>query len=148
NIAGRRRRAPPFNRPPAKKPIAVNSNSARTRPTPIRSKDAKTSQVSSGARPQTTDANANRAEAQIARGKTKSATPPIWSPRKTPKHDVAASDPVAPPFEPNPVLALKQLPQDVRGGKRRRPAILEGAPCPGFPKPYLVQLEPEPKERD
>jgi uncharacterized Zn finger protein len=99
-ISGRTKRATPFNRPPAKKPIPVNGNSARTKPTPIRSKDAKTSQVSSGARPQTTDANANRAEAQIARRKTKSATPPIWSPRKAPKQDVTASEPVAPPLEP------------------------------------------------
>ena len=99
-ISGRTKRATPFNRPPAKEPIPLNSNSTRTKPTPTRSKDAKTSQVSSGARPQTTDANANRAEARIARGKTKSATPPIRSPRKAPKQDVAASEPVAPPLEP------------------------------------------------
>ncbi len=78
-ISGRTKRATPFNRPPAKEPNALNSNSTR---------------------PQTTDANANRAEAQSARGKTKSATPPIWSPRKAPKQDVAASEPVAPPLEP------------------------------------------------
>ena len=101
-INGRTKRATPFNRPPAKEPIPLNSNSTRTKPTPTRSKDAKTSEVSSGARPQPTDANANRAEARIARGKTKSATPPIRSSRKAPKQDVAASEPAAPPLEPKP----------------------------------------------
>src|SRR6202045_2629910 len=43
-ISGRTKRATPFNRPPAKKPISVNSNSTRAKPTPICSKDAKTSQ--------------------------------------------------------------------------------------------------------
>ena len=85
---------------PAKEPISLNSNSSRTKPTPTRSKDAKASPVSSGARPQPTNANANRAEARIARGKTKSATPPIRSPGKAPKQDVGASEPVAPPLEP------------------------------------------------
>jgi len=99
-ISGRTQRATPFNRPPAKEPISLNSNSTRTKPTPTRSKDAKTSPVSSGARPQPTNANANRAEARIARGKTKSATPPIRSPGKAPKQDVGASEPVAPPLEP------------------------------------------------
>ena len=89
-ISGRTKLATPFNRPPAKEPIPLNSNSMRTKPTPTRSKDAKTFQVSSGARPQTTDANANLGEARIARGKTKSATPPIRLPRKAPKQDVAA----------------------------------------------------------
>ena len=99
-ISGRTQRATPFNRPPAKEPVSLNSNSTRTKPTPTRSKDAKTSPVSSGARPQPTNANANRGEAQIARGKTKSATPPIRSPGKAPKQDVGASEPVAPPLEP------------------------------------------------
>ncbi len=99
-ISGRTKRATSFNRPPAKKPISLNSNSTRTKPTPTRSKDAKASSVSSGARPQPTDANASRAKARIARGETKSATPPIRSPRKAPKQDVAASEPVAPPLEP------------------------------------------------
>ena len=85
---------------PAKEPISLNSNSTRTKPTPTRPKDAKASPVSSGARPQPTNANANRAEARIARGKTKSATPPIRSPGKAPKQDVGASEPVAPPLEP------------------------------------------------
>ena len=89
-ISGRTKRAMPFNRPPAKEPIPLNSNSMRTKPTPTCSKDAKTFQVSSGARPQTTDANANLGEARIARGKTKSVTPPIRLPRKAPKQDVAA----------------------------------------------------------
>jgi uncharacterized Zn finger protein len=82
-ISSRTKRATPFNRPPAKEPIALNSNSTRTKPTPTSSKDAKTSQVSGG-----------------ARGKTKFATPPIRSPKKAPKQDVAASEPVAPPLEP------------------------------------------------
>lgn len=99
-ISGRTKRATPFNRPPAKEPIPLNISSTRTKPTPTRSKDAKTSQASGGARPQTTDAKANRAEARIARRKTKSATPPIWSPRKAPKQNVAASEPIAPPLEP------------------------------------------------
>ena len=99
-ISGRTQRATPFNRPPAKVPISLNSNSTGTKPTPTRSKDAKASPVSSGARPQPTDANANRAEARTARGKTKSATSPIRSPRKAPKQDVEASEPVAPPLEP------------------------------------------------
>ena len=93
-ISGRTQRATPFNRPPAKEPISLNSNSTRTKPTPTRSKDAKASPVSSGARPQPTNANANRAEARIARGKTKSATPPIRSPGKAPKQDDGASEPV------------------------------------------------------
>ena len=63
-ISGRIQRATPFNRPPAKEPISLNSNSTRTKPTPTRSKDAKASPVSSGARPQPTNANANRAEAR------------------------------------------------------------------------------------
>ena len=59
------------------------------------SKDADT-----GLKSGISDANANRAEARIARGKTKSATPPIRSPGKAPKQDVAASEPVAAPFGP------------------------------------------------
>ena len=98
-ISGRTKRAAPFNRPPAKEPISLNSNSARTKPTPTRSKGAKASPVSSGGRPQPTDADAHRAEARIARGKAKSATQPIRSPRKTPKQEVAASEPIAPPLE-------------------------------------------------
>jgi len=99
-ISGTTRQATPFNRPPAKIPVALNSNSTRAKTTPTRSKDAKASPVSSGARSWPTDATANRAEARIARGKTKSATPPIRSPRKAPKRDVAASEPVATPLEP------------------------------------------------
>jgi hypothetical protein len=48
----------------------------------------------------------------------------------------------------NPVAALKQLPRDGRSGKNRRPAILECGPSPRFPKSDIVQLGPEPKERD
>jgi hypothetical protein len=48
----------------------------------------------------------------------------------------------------NPVVALKQLPRDGRSGKSRRPAILECGPSPRFPKSDIVQLGPEPKERD
>ena len=33
-ISGRTQRATPFNRPPAKEPISLNSNSTRTKPTP------------------------------------------------------------------------------------------------------------------
>ena len=99
-MSGRTKRATPFKRPPAKEPISVNRNTPKVKPTPTRSKDAKASPGSSGARPQPTDANANRAEARIARGKTKSATPPIRSPRKAPKQDVAASEPIAPKLEP------------------------------------------------
>ena len=99
-ISGRTKRATSFDRPPAKKRIPLNSNSTGTKPTPTRSKGAKASPVSSGARPQPTDANANRAEARTAQGKTKSATPPIRSLRKAPKQDVAANEPVTPPLEP------------------------------------------------
>jgi uncharacterized Zn finger protein len=90
----------PFNRPQAKEPISLNSNSSRTKPTPTRSKDSKASPVSSGARPQPIDDDANRAEAQIAKGKGNPATPPIRSPGKAPKQDVAAREPIAPPLEP------------------------------------------------
>jgi hypothetical protein len=48
----------------------------------------------------------------------------------------------------NPVVALKQLPRDGPSGKSRRPAILECGPSPRFPKSDIVQLGPEPKERD
>ena len=97
---GRTKRATPFNRPAAKESISLNGN-ARTKATPTRSKDAKASPVSNGVRPQPTNANANRAEARITRGKTKSATPPIRSPGKAPTQDVGAREPVAPPLEPN-----------------------------------------------
>jgi len=48
----------------------------------------------------------------------------------------------------NPVVALKQLPRDGQSGKSRRPVILECGPSPRFPKSNIVQLGPEPKERD
>jgi hypothetical protein len=48
----------------------------------------------------------------------------------------------------NSVVALKQLPRDGRSGKSRRPAILECWPSPRFPKSDIVQLGPEPQERD
>jgi hypothetical protein len=48
----------------------------------------------------------------------------------------------------NPVVALEQLPRDGQSGKSRRPVILECGPSPGFPKSNIVQLGPEPKERD
>ena len=123
-INGRTKRATPFNRPPAKEPIPLNISSTRTKPTPTRSKDAKTSQVSSGAGPQTTDANANRAEARIARGKTKSAAPPIWSPGKAPKQDGAASEPVAPPLAPKSRRSAQTIAARWTRWKSRRPAIL------------------------
>src|SRR5271166_3119966 len=94
------KRATPFNRPVAKEPISLNSNSARTKPPPTRSKGARASPDSSGGRPQPTDADAYLAKAPAARGKAKSATPPIRSPRKAPKQDVAVSERVAPPLEP------------------------------------------------
>jgi uncharacterized Zn finger protein len=84
----------------AKGPISLNSNSARTKPTPTRSKGAKASSGSSSGRPQSTDADADRTEAPIARGEAKTGTPPIRSPGKAPKQEVAASEPVAPPLEP------------------------------------------------
>src|SRR5208337_1660232 len=40
----------PFNRQPATEPVSLNRNSAKIKPTPIRSRDAKASPVSSGAR--------------------------------------------------------------------------------------------------
>jgi uncharacterized Zn finger protein len=145
-ISGRTKRATTFNRPLAKTDPG-QQHSARTKPTPIRSKDAKTSQVSSGARPQTTDANANRAEAQIARGKTKSATPPIWSPRKAPKQDVAASEPVAPPLEPKSRRGAQTIAARWTKWKSRRPAILEYGPSPRFPKSDIVQRTRAKRER-
>ena len=99
-ISGRTKRATTFNRPVAKGPISLNSNSPRTKPTPTRSKGAKASPGSSDGRPQPTDADAHRAKAPIAQGKTKSAAQPIRSPKQTPKQEVAASEPVAPPLEP------------------------------------------------
>src|ERR1700677_3747384 len=48
----------------------------------------------------------------------------------------------------NSVVALKQLPRDGRSGNSRRPAILECGPSPRFPKSDIVQLGPEPQERD
>jgi hypothetical protein len=91
------KRATTFNRPVAKEPVSLNSNSARTKPS--RSKGAKASLGSSGGRPQPTDADAHRAKAPIAQGKAKSAAQPIRSPKQTPKQAVAASEPIAPPLE-------------------------------------------------
>ena len=79
------KQATPINRQPATEPVSLNRNSAKIKPTPIRSGDAKASPVSSGTRPQPTEAGANSAEARIARGKAKSATQPIRSPTKAPK---------------------------------------------------------------
>jgi uncharacterized Zn finger protein len=81
-ISDRTKRATTFNRPVAKGPISLNSNSARIKPTPTRSKGAKASPGSSDGRPQPTDADAHRAKAPIARGKAKSATQPIRSPSR------------------------------------------------------------------
>jgi len=93
------KQATPINRQPATGPVSLNRNSAKIKPTPIRSRNAKASSVSSGARPQPTEAGANSAEARIARGKAKSATQPIRSPTKAPKQEVAANEPIAPPLE-------------------------------------------------
>jgi uncharacterized Zn finger protein len=93
------KRATTFNRPVAKEPVSLNSNSGRTKPTPSRSKGAKASLGSSGGRPQPTDADAHRAKAPIAQGKAKSAAQPIRSPKQTPKQAAAASEPIAPPLE-------------------------------------------------
>ena len=98
-ISDRTKRATTVNRSAAKGPISLNSNSPGTKPTPTRSKGAKASPGSSDGRPQPTDADAHRAKAPVARGKTKSAAQPIRSPKQTPK-PVAASEPVAPPLEP------------------------------------------------
>ena len=98
-ISGRRKRAAPINRQPATEPDSLNRSSAKFKPTPIRSRDSKPSPVSRGGRPQPTDADANGAEARIARGKAKSATRPIRSPAITPKQEVAASEPIASPLE-------------------------------------------------
>jgi hypothetical protein len=86
-----------FNRSVAKGPISLSSNSERTKPTPTRSKGAKASPGSSSGRP---DADAHRAKAPVARGEAKTATPPTRSSGKAPKQNGAASEPVAPPFEP------------------------------------------------
>jgi hypothetical protein len=98
-ISGRRKRAAPINRQPATEADSLNRSSAKFKPTPIRSRDSKPSSVSRGGRPQPTDADANGAEARIARGKAKSATRPIRSPAITPKQEVAASEPIASPLE-------------------------------------------------
>ena len=99
-ISDRTKRATTVNRSAAKGPISLNGNSPRTKPTPTRSKGAKASPGSSDGRPQPTDADAHRAKAPVARGKTKSAAQPIRSPKQMPKQDVAATEPVPPPFEP------------------------------------------------
>ena len=104
------KRATPFNRPAAMESISFNSNPARTKPTPTRSKGVKASAGSSGGRPQSTDADAHRAKAPIARGKAKSATQPIRSPTKAPKGEVAASEPIAPPLERKPRPGAQKLP--------------------------------------
>ena len=119
-ISGTTRQATPFNRPPAKIPVALNSNSTRAKTTPTRSKDAKASPVWSGARSRPTDANANRAEARIARGKAKSATPPIRSPREAPKQDVAASEPVATPLEPKSGRGARTIAAKWTKGKKHK----------------------------
>jgi len=98
-ISGRRKRAAPINRQPATEPDSLNRSSAKFKPTPIRSMEAKASPVSRGGRPQPTDADEDRAEARIPRGKAKSATQPIRSPTKTLKQELAASEPIAPPLE-------------------------------------------------
>ena len=97
--SGRTKQAAPINRQPATEPVSLNRSSTKFKPTPIRSRDAKPSPVSSGGRPQPTDADADRAEARIARGKAKSATQQIRPPRETPKQKVAASEPIAAPLE-------------------------------------------------
>jgi hypothetical protein len=107
---GRTKRATPFNRPAAKESISFNSNPARTKLTPTRSKGVKASAGSRGGRPQSTDADAHRAKAPIARGKAKSATQPIRSPKQTPKQEVAASEPDAPPLERKPRPGAQKLP--------------------------------------
>jgi uncharacterized Zn finger protein len=94
------KRATAFNRSVAKGPISLSSNSERTKPTPTRSKGARASPGSSSGRPQPADADAHRAKAPVARGEARTATPPIRSPGKAPKQNGAASEPVAPPFEP------------------------------------------------
>ena len=146
-ISGRTKLATPFNRPPAKEPIPLNNNSTSTKPTPTRSKDGKTFQVSSGARPQTTDANANRAEARIARGKTKSATP-IWSPRKAPKQDVAASEPVAPPLEPKSRRGAQTIAARwTRWKKQKARDFLSVGPVPEPQTAALSNLDPNQRVR-
>ncbi len=146
-ISGRTKRATPFNRAPAQEPIPVNSNSARTKPTPTRSKDAKISPVSSGARPQTTDANANRAEAQIARGKTRSATSAIGSPRKARKQDVAASRQTGcaaigteiPSWRSNNCREMDEV------EKAEGPRFLSVGPVPDSQRATLSNLDPSQK---
>jgi uncharacterized Zn finger protein len=95
------KRAAPFNRQQATEPVSLDRNPTRTKPIPTRANGAKATRVSSGARPQPTDANANRAEAGNARGKAKLAAPPIRSPTKTPSREVATSEPIAPPLQRN-----------------------------------------------
>jgi uncharacterized Zn finger protein len=102
-IGGRTERGTPFNRATAKEAVSF------TKPTPTRSKDSKAFPVSSGALPQPTDANVDRAEARIARGKAKSATPPIRSPKRAPKQDVAASERSPAPLERKPRRGAQRL---------------------------------------
>ena len=97
--SGRTKQAAPINRQCATESVSLNGSSAKFKPTRIRSRDSKPSPVSSGGRPQPTDADADRAEARIARGKAKSATQQIRPPRETPKQKVAASEPIAAPLE-------------------------------------------------
>jgi hypothetical protein len=119
-ISGRTKRATPLNQPVAKGPISLNSNSARTKPTPTRSKGAKASPGSSDGRPQPTDANAHRAKAPLARGKTISAAQPIRSPKQTPKQEVAASEPVAPLLEPKSRRGAQTIAAKWTKGKKQK----------------------------
>ena len=75
------------------------------------SKDADT-----GLKSGISDANANRAEARIARGKTKSATRQFGRPEKRQSRTLRQANRLRPHSDPNPVVALKQLPRDGRSG--------------------------------
>ena len=130
-ISGRTQRATPFNRPPAKEPISLNSNSTRTKPTPTRSKDAKASPVSSLSRP-TPTRTALKPESR--EGRRNQQLRQFGHPEKRQSRTLGQANRLRRHWNRNPVVAVKRLWRNGRSGKSRRPAILEYGPSPRFPK--------------
>ena len=147
-ISGRTKLATPFNRPPAKEPIPLNNNSTSTKPTPTRSKDGKTFQVSSGARPQTTDANANRAEARNRAREDEISDSNLVAQKSAKagrcgkRTGCATIGTEIPSWRSNNCREMDEV------EKAEGPQFLSVGPVPEIPKSGIVQLGPEPKERD
>jgi hypothetical protein len=119
-ISGRTNRATPFNRPPAKGLIPLNSNCTPTKPTPTPQRARRPFRVRAmrdRSRPMPTR---TALKPESREGRRNQRLRQFGRPEKHQSRTLRQANRLRRHWNRNPVVALKQLPRDGRSGKRQK----------------------------